>query len=58
MSGIVYKSKEEIHLMRKSNRAARKILNRLAEHVAPGITTGELDICLIGGNMIQSVWPY
>lgn len=43
MSGIVYKSKEEIHLMRKSNRAARKILNRLAEHIAPGVTTGELD---------------
>ncbi|MBI3921533.1 MAG: type I methionyl aminopeptidase [Armatimonadetes bacterium] len=43
MRGIVYKSKEEIHLMRKSNRAARRILNRLAEAVQPGVTTAQLD---------------
>jgi len=43
MAKIICKTKEEIHLMRRSNRAARKILNRLAECLRPGITTGELD---------------
>ncbi|NCO34687.1 MAG: type I methionyl aminopeptidase [Armatimonadetes bacterium CG2_30_59_28] len=43
MSKIICKNKEQIHLMRRSNHAARKILNRLGESVQPGITTGDLD---------------
>lgn len=40
---IHLKSKEEIELMRKSNRLVAKLLDRLRKMVRPGITTAELD---------------
>lgn len=40
---IHLKSKEEIELMRKSNRLVAKLLDRLSKMVRPGITTAELD---------------
>ncbi len=40
---ITLKSKEEIELMRTSNRLVAKLLEKLRKLVTPGITTGELD---------------
>lgn len=40
---IHLKSKEEIELMRISNRLVAKLLDKLRKTVVPGITTGELD---------------
>jgi methionyl aminopeptidase len=40
---IVLKSPREIELMRDANRIVAEILQRIAEIVCPGITTGELD---------------
>lgn len=40
---IHLKTKEEIELMRKSNRLVAKLLDRLRRMVRPGITTAELD---------------
>lgn len=40
---IHLKTKEEIELLRKSNRLVAKLLDRLRKMVRPGITTAELD---------------
>lgn len=43
MSGIPIKRPAEIEKMRRAGETAAKILNRLADLVAPGMTTGALD---------------
>jgi methionyl aminopeptidase len=40
---IILKSREEIEKIRKSNRIAAQILEKLREIIAPGITTADLD---------------
>jgi len=40
---IMLKSRDEIEVMRAANRIVAAILERLAELVRPGVTTGELD---------------
>ncbi|MBT8115166.1 MAG: type I methionyl aminopeptidase [Arenicella sp.] len=43
---VTIKSKSEIEKMRVAGRLASEVLDMIAEHVQPGITTGELDkIC-------------
>jgi methionyl aminopeptidase len=45
-SGIILKSPEEIEAMRVAGQMAGEVLRMIAEHVQPGVTTGELDrIC-------------
>ena len=40
---IVLKTSREIQTMREANRIVAEILERLAEMIKPGATTGELD---------------
>src|SRR5438874_1922684 len=40
---IYLKSKREIEMMRKAGQIVAQALQLLAEHVKPGVTTGELD---------------
>jgi methionyl aminopeptidase len=40
---IILKSREEINELRKANRIVAEVMARLAEVIAPGITTAELD---------------
>ncbi|MEK6675925.1 MAG: type I methionyl aminopeptidase [Planctomycetota bacterium] len=41
--GIILKSAREIELMRASGRVVHRVLQRMGEMVAPGVTTGELN---------------
>ena len=43
MSCIPIKRPEEIEMMRKAGEAAATILNRLADMISPGVTTGDID---------------
>jgi methionyl aminopeptidase len=43
MSGIPIKTPAEIEKMRKAGETAALILNRLADLIAPGVTTGDID---------------
>ena len=46
MDGVVIKSDAGIESMRAAGRLASEVLQMIASHVKPGITTGELnDIC-------------
>jgi len=40
---IILKSREEIEKIRKSNRIAAQVLEKLREMIAPGVTTADLD---------------
>src|SRR5436305_3115295 len=40
---ITLKSEQEIELMRHAGRIVGQVLQLMAEHVKPGVTTGELD---------------
>ena len=40
---IILKSREEIEKIRKSNRIAARVLEKLREIIAPGVTTADLD---------------
>lgn len=51
---IQYKTPEQIEKMHEAGRIVRKVLNRLGEMIAPGVTTQELDaeaerLCLAAG---------
>ena len=51
---IQYKTPEQIEKMHQAGRIVRKVLNRLGEMIAPGVTTQELDaeaerLCLAAG---------
>ena len=41
--GITIHSKEDFEGMRRAGRLAAEVLDMIAEHVVPGVTTGELD---------------
>lgn len=43
-SGIVLKSAREIELMREAGRLVCRVLDRMERMVAPGVTTGELNV--------------
>ena len=51
MAGITIKSSREIELMREAGKLLRDVHNRLAEEVAPGIST--LDIDKLGEELIR-----
>ena len=40
---VVFKTPGEIDLMDEANQIVHEVLNGIAERVAPGVTTGELD---------------
>jgi methionyl aminopeptidase len=42
--GIILKSPEEIDQMRVAGRLAGEVLQMIRPHIAPGVTTGELDL--------------
>ena len=60
---IIYKSRREIELMRRTGHHAHRILRAMADAVAPGVTTGQLnDICRlelarIGGIGLSKNYP-
>ena len=41
---IILKTREEIERMRKAGRIVRRVLDRLGEMIAPGVTTEDLDV--------------
>src|SRR5579862_3773098 len=41
--GIYYKTKDEIKVMRDANRIVAMVLDELVKHVAPGVSTLDLD---------------
>jgi methionyl aminopeptidase len=43
MTGIPIKRPSEIEAMRRSGRLVREILDEVAEHIQPGVTTGDMD---------------
>lgn len=55
---IILKTREEIERMRKAGRIVRRVLDRLGEMIAPGVTTEDLDVeaerlCLgVGGKCL------
>jgi methionyl aminopeptidase len=56
--GITIKTPEEIDKMRTAGRLAAEVLQMIAPHVQPGITTGELDtICHDYIVNVQHAWP-
>ncbi len=40
---IILKSREEVDKLRESNRIVAEVMERLAENIAPGVTTGDLE---------------
>ncbi|KAA9133560.1 type I methionyl aminopeptidase [Marinihelvus fidelis] len=57
-SGIILKTPEEIEQMRVAGRLAGEVLRMIADHVRPGITTGELDdICHRHITEVQDAIP-
>ncbi len=52
---IILKTCEEIERMRKAGRIVRRVLDRLGEMIAPGVTTEDLNVeaeklCLAAGG--------
>lgn len=52
---IILKTREEIERMRKAGQIVRRVLDRLGEMIAPGVTTEDLDVeaeklCLAAGG--------
>ena len=56
--GIVLKSSQEIEKMRVAGRLAAEVLDFIAPHVSPGVTTGELDrLCHDYMTRVQGTIP-
>ncbi|MEJ2514731.1 MAG: type I methionyl aminopeptidase [Gammaproteobacteria bacterium] len=56
--GVTIKTPEEIEGMRTAGRLAAEVLDMIGEHVAPGVTTGELDaICHEYITRVQDAVP-
>ena len=56
--GIVLKSSQEIEKMRVAGRLAAEVLDFIAPHVGPGVTTGELDrLCHDYMTRVQGTIP-
>lgn len=56
-SAITIKSVYEIHLMRHANRIVAEALNRVMQHIVPGVSTKELDAIAENHAKINSAIP-